>query len=66
MKDRIGNTPLAWAARNGHEEVVKMLSRDDMDPNKAGEGRQTPLWLAACYGHERVVKILLGRGDIDP
>ena len=63
----MGNTPLAWAARNGHEEVVKLLlGRDDIDPNKPDEEGQTPLMLAALNGHEEVVRLLLGRDDIDP
>ena len=48
----MGNTPLAWAAKSGHEEVVReLLRRDDIDPDKPGEDGQTPLCLAACNGH---------------
>ena len=63
----MGNSPLAWAAKNGHEEVVKiLLDREDIDPNKPNEESQTPLFLAACNGHERVVRLLLGRDYVDP
>ena len=61
------NTPLAWAAEGGHGAVVKMLlERDDVDPNKPGEGGQTPLFLAARAGHEELVKLFLRREDINP
>jgi len=67
QKDRMGDTPLAWAARKGHERVVKaLLGRSDIDPDKSGEGGRTPLMLAAWAGHERVVKILLAREGVDP
>ena len=37
-RNSIGDTPLAWAARNKHEGVVEiLLARDDIDPNKPGE-----------------------------
>ena len=62
-----GNSPLAWAARNGHEEVAKMLlGRDEVDPDEPNDYGQTPLSFAAGYGHEGVVKILLGRGEVNP
>jgi len=62
-----GITPLSWAARNGHEGVVKiLLGRDDVNPDKPDINGRTPLWLAAWNGHEGVVKILLGRDSVDP
>ena len=49
----MGDTPLAWAAGNGHEEVVKiLLGRDDIDPNKPGMHGRTPLLLATRNQHE--------------
>ena len=59
-------TPLTWAARGGHKEVVKMLlQREDVDPNTADKkyGR-TPLAWAAWRGHQRIVKMLLERNDV--
>jgi len=35
QEDCFGNTPLVWAAKNGHERAVKiLLGCDDVDPNK--------------------------------
>jgi len=65
--DSSGNTPLHWAASNGHEGVVKMLlGRYEVDPDKPDNDGKTPLWRAALSGHEGVVKMLLGRDDVDP
>ena len=65
--DCMGNTPLAWAAWNGHEEVVKiLLERDDINPEKPSESGHTPLCYAAEGGHEGVVELLLERDDVNP
>jgi len=62
-----GNTPLMWATRNGHEEVVRLLfSRGDVDPDLPDNVGLTPLQVAALSGHEGVVKILLGRDNVNP
>ena len=67
QEDCIGNTPLGWAACNGHEGVVEiLLGRDDIDPDKPDMDGQTPLCCAAQNGHEEVVKMLLKRDDINP
>ena len=64
--DCAGNTPLVWAAWNGHERVVKiLLGREDVNPEKSNTFRQSPLCFAAENGHEGVVKILLGRSDVN-
>ena len=65
--DWTGNAPLAWAALNGHEGVVKiLLGRDGVNPDKQDVSGRTPLLRAAMNGHEGVVKILLGQGDVSP
>jgi len=67
QRDCVDNTPLLWAAHNGHEGVVKiLLERRDVTLDRPGKSGQTPLWRAASNGHEGVVKILLERGDVNP
>ena len=64
--DCVGNTALTWGARNGHEEVVKMLlEREGVNPAGALDGRM-PLSWAAEKGHEGLVKMLLERKDVNP
>ncbi|PMD24107.1 hypothetical protein NA56DRAFT_656564 [Hyaloscypha hepaticicola] len=58
-----GQTPLSWAAREGHEAAVKLLlERSAEMETKDNNYGQTPLSLAAEKGHEAVVKLLLERG----
>jgi len=65
--DYRGNTPLSWAARNGHDGAVKLLlEREDVDPERPDSEDSTPLLWAANNGHEGVVKLLLGREDVEP
>jgi len=66
-KDFLGCTPLAWAASNGHDEVVKMLLESkDVNPDQPDGGGQTPLMYAAENGHEGVVKVLLTHEEVNP
>ena len=66
-QDCVGRTPLAWAARKGHEGVVRvLLERKNVDPNRPDIYDRTPLGWAAIEGHEGVVKILLERESVDP
>ena len=65
--DFVGYTPLAWAARNGHDEMVKMLlEQEEIDPDKPDNSGQTPLSRAAGGGHKGVVHILLARRGVNP
>ena len=62
-----GNTPLLWAAKNGHDEVVELLlCRKDIDPDRPDNKSDSPLSWAAENGHEGVVRLLLERDDVDP
>jgi len=65
--DTRGSSPLAWAARNGHEGVVELL----LTWGQAGLGPsdyagQVPLLYAVFGGHERVVEVLLRHLWIEP
>jgi hypothetical protein len=66
LKDSYGRTPLAWAAGNGHEAVVKLLLEKGAELETKGIKDKffgmTPLAWAAGNGHEAVVKLLLEKG----
>ena len=66
-RDFAGYTPLTWAARNGHDEMVKiLLEREAIDPDKPDNSGQTPLSRAAGKGHKGVVRMLLEQGGVNP
>ncbi|KAH6889612.1 hypothetical protein B0T10DRAFT_486475 [Thelonectria olida] len=61
--NRFGNTPLHIAARKGHTEVVRILSRHhEVDVNSVSGTGQTPIMGASLHGHEKIVEILLAAG----
>ena len=67
QRDCVDNTPLVWAARDGHEQVIEiLLKRGDVDPGKQGRDGLTPLLWAAFNGQEEVVKMLLERNEVNP
>jgi ankyrin repeat protein len=67
LKDSCGQTPLSYAARNGHEEVAKLLlATNIVEPDSKSTNDQTPLWWAARNGHEEVVKLLLATNAVEP
>ncbi|RAH86964.1 ankyrin [Aspergillus japonicus CBS 114.51] len=64
--DADGRTPLLWAARNGHTEVLTMfLQMQNVDLNLPDkDGRTAFLW-AAAKGHTAVLETLLATDQID-
>ncbi|KAJ5701061.1 hypothetical protein N7488_008609 [Penicillium malachiteum] len=59
-------TPICWAARNGHESIIKLLLvLENVDINSKNVRGETPLSWAAKNGHESVVKLLLATGIRD-
>jgi ankyrin repeat protein len=59
IRDSNGQTPLSWAARNGHVAVVELLLEMAVDMYSKDSYGQTPLSWAAGNGHVAVVKLLL-------
>ena len=53
-----GQTPIHFAAWNGHTEIVKILAHLTDHPNAPDEKGQTPIHWAARYGQTEIVKIL--------
>lgn len=55
-------TPLHAAAENGHEEIVRLLLREEADVNAKDSEGLTPLHLAALKGQVNVFRLLLNGG----
>ncbi|MCJ1272183.1 hypothetical protein MMC22_012091 [Lobaria immixta] len=65
-KNEYGQTPLSYAAKYGHEAVVKLLmERDDVETDSKDNNGQTPLSWATWNGHEAVANLLMTRDDVD-
>ncbi|KAJ3224342.1 hypothetical protein HK099_008586 [Clydaea vesicula] len=64
--DMAKNTPLHWAARGGHAEVVKILLEKNAAVNSQNKMGDTPLHLAAYNGNVSTVIHLLNYPGIDP
>ena len=68
QNDSMGMTPLMWAARYGHEKLVRVLLREKHiypDQRDTNYGRTALSW-AAEYGHEGVVRFFLSPEFVDP
>ena len=56
------STPLIEAAREGHEEVIRVLLKAGAEVNKMVKHGMSPLHLAVSFGHIETVKLLLESG----
>ncbi len=60
-----GLTPLAYAAKHGHHDVVSILLAKGADPTSGGSDGLTPLHRAASQGRIGAARVLLNAG-VDP
>ncbi|KAH0536560.1 hypothetical protein FGG08_006568 [Glutinoglossum americanum] len=66
LEDEDGWTPLFWAARYGHTEIVNMLLKSNgVQANRRDHSGRTPLHISTVYSREAVVKLLLEREDVN-
>lgn len=66
-RDRLGQTPLFWAAGIGHLELVKILCEQfNAGVNITDYFQQTPLFVASTRGFEDVVAFLLDEAGANP
>jgi hypothetical protein len=61
-KDDRGMTPLHWATKNDHKEVVEFLLAHNAEVNARAEDLRTPLHLAAISDRRDIAEALLAHG----
>jgi ankyrin repeat protein len=61
-KDNDGRTPLSWACKEGHVQVVIELLQHGADVNAKDNDDWTPLHWASLRGHVQVFQALLDHG----
>jgi ankyrin repeat protein len=62
IEEEYQSTPIALAARWGHEPMVEYLIKQGANLNKAGAEWATPLSWAKKRGHPGIEKLLLNAG----
>jgi ankyrin repeat protein len=66
-ENKHGETPLLWAAKNGHGAIAQLLlANPKVDPDPKDKDGRTPLWYAVRNGHEAIVQLLLVNPKVDP
>jgi hypothetical protein len=62
VKDDWNETPLHWAAYNGHVEIARLLLQNGADVNARCNNGWTPLLSAASHGHIDILHLLVENG----
>ena len=60
--DTLGNAPILWAAKNGHDDFIKVLISAGADYSSTNHEGMNALHLAAAHGHELIVRELFNYG----
>jgi ankyrin repeat protein len=61
-KDKVGWSPLRYAATFGHKEIAELLISSGADVNTIDEEGTTPLHKAAMMNHWEIIKLLIANG----
>jgi len=61
-RDKLGNTPLHHAVKQGKLEDVMILCQQQANPNAQNNEAVSPLHIAALEGHQEIVRVLLQFG----
>lgn len=62
VHERHHTTPLIFAAREGHTQIVRLLLEHEADPNASDYRGYTALAWAGYFGFGQVVRVLLEKG----
>lgn len=63
-RDIESRTPLSWAARNNHEQIVKVLLSYGSDIKSRDSEGQIPLFVAAQNCNVKICRLLVGRNRV--
>lgn len=58
-RDDHGFSPLHWAAKEGHLNLVTLLIQRGARVNATNMGDDTPLHLATAHGHRDIVSLVI-------